>query len=60
MGFAELPEEGGTKLSFHTSPRLNRIESPGKKLCAFTFAMVCQADEAEVPLLESLPVLELT
>ena len=40
---------------YQTSPRLNRIESPGENVEPFIFAMVCQGAPGEVPLLESLP-----
>jgi hypothetical protein len=40
---------------YQISPRLNKIESPGENVAAFTFAIVCHGAPELVPLLESLP-----
>lgn len=60
IGLPELPGEGGVRLSFQTSLRRNRIESPGRNICALTCPIVCHAAAEEVPLFASLPSLALT
>ena len=50
------PLEGATsEVPYQASPRLNKIESPGKNVDAFTLAIVCQGCSKSVPELESLP-----
>jgi hypothetical protein len=56
MGDPLVPEDGTVSaVPYQMSPRLNRIESPGKKVELFTFATVCQGAPELVPLFESLP-----
>jgi hypothetical protein len=56
MGDPLEPEDGTVSaVPYQTSPRLNRIESPGENVEPFTFAMVCQGAPELVPLFESLP-----
>ena len=44
-----------SEVPYQASPRLNRIESPGKNVEPFTFAIVCHGVALLVPLFESLP-----
>jgi hypothetical protein len=44
-----------SEFPYQTSPRLNKIESPGENEAAFTLAIVCQGVLELVPLFESLP-----
>ena len=68
MGFAPVPYapnvigdpldplDGATsEVPYQASPRLNKIESPGRKVEAFTFAIVCHGELVLVPVFESLP-----
>jgi hypothetical protein len=50
------PDGTVSEVPYQTSPRLNKIESPGENVDPFTFAIVCQAVPALVPLFESLPL----
>lgn len=50
-----FPELGGSSISLHNSPLLNRIWSPGLNDSEFTLLIVCQAVPSLVPALESFP-----
>jgi hypothetical protein len=51
-----LPDDGTVNCSLHVHPLWNKMESPGLKVEALTFATVSQGVEELVPLLVSLPV----
>jgi hypothetical protein len=56
MGDPLDPLEGATsEVPYQASPRWNKIESPGRKVEAFTFATVCHGELLLVPLFVSLP-----
>jgi hypothetical protein len=56
MGDPDDPEEGGRRISFHTPPRLNCIQSPDWNDEPFTFETVCHALDGDLPSFESDPV----
>jgi hypothetical protein len=56
MGDPLDPLDGANSdVPYQASPRLNRIESPGKNVEALTFAIVCHGEPVLVPLFESFP-----
>src|SRR5450759_4157933 len=56
MGEPLDPLEGAiSDVPYHTSPLLNRIESPAENVDALILAIVCHGCPASVPLLASLP-----
>ena len=57
MGLLAEPGEGTTNCSLQVQPSLNSTEEPGLKVDELTLAMVSQALEGLVPLLESLPMM---
>src|ERR1700737_5566720 len=56
IGDPLLPLDGAvSEVPYHTSPRLNEIESPATKVNPFTLPIVCQGCAVWSPVLASLP-----